>query len=64
MHSACMQADRNHMNLVYNHSHHHSRMHLAAYLVMYYAYNAHTSRRDHMHKARCRMYSRDRSRRT
>ena len=64
MRSVCMQAHCSHMSLVYN-RHHRSRMHLvAAYLVLCYAYNDHTSRRDHMHKTRCCMYSRDRSRRT
>jgi len=55
MHSACMQARYNHMNLV--HTRHQSRMYLVRYIdyvYMYYlASGTHTSRRDYMNKTRC-----------
>ena len=65
MHSACMQARYNHMNLV--HTRHQSRMYLVCYIDYDYVYLAsctHTSRRDYMNKTRCytRMITRRQSR--
>jgi hypothetical protein len=62
MRNACTLAHHNHVNLA--HTHHQSRMYHYEYLVVYYAYDAHRSRRDHMHKTRCLMNNRSRSRRT
>ncbi len=59
MHNVYMQARHNHMNLA--HTHHQSRMYL---VYMMYEYNAHRSRRDHMHMTRCYTRSETRSRRT
>ena len=63
MHSACMQARYNHMNLV--HTRHQSRMYLVCYIdYVYLASCTRTSRRDYMNKTRCytRMITRMQSR--
>ena len=60
MHNAYMQDHYSHMNLVHNPRQDH--MCLVPHLVL--AYDTRTSRRDHMYKTRCLVYSRDRSRRT
>ena len=65
MHSACMQARYNHMNLV--RTRHPSRTSLVCYIDYDYVYLAsrtRTSRRDYMNKTRCytRMITRMRSR--
>ena len=62
MHSACMQARYNHMNLV--HTRHQSRMSLVRYIdYVYLASRTHTSRRDYMNKTRCYTRVETRSRR-
>ena len=63
MHSACMQARYNHMNLV--RTRHQSRMYLVCYIdYVYLASRTRTSRRDYMNKTRCytRMITRMQSR--
>ena len=58
MHNDDMQARHNHMNLAHNRHHHYARS-LRSYLEgmhiddLAYDNDAHTSRRDHMHKTRC-----------